>query len=341
MKFHFHHKKDREAGGAAGGKFDLPGFIIRRSRAIEKCFILAVLISAVMAPFVNVNYDLTEYLPDTVQSRQGLNIMEETFGYPGTARVMIKDVTLYEAKAYKDRLEKVDGVDQILWLDTAANVFSGEGFIDYTSIDEYYKDNCAVMDITFDEGDTSRRTSRAIDEMREITGDKGYYVGMAVQDKSVAENVQEEMQMILVIGVAMIFLVLCVTTNSWIEPFLYLTVMGVAVVINKGTNIFLGEISFLTNSVSAVLQLAVSMDYSIFLIHAFTRYKKAGMGQTEALRAAIDEALNSIFASSLTTIVGFLVLVFMKFSIGFYFCQQPDHYCRLSGAGVHEVQHRL
>ena len=317
MKFHFHHKKDREAGGAAGGKFDLPGFIIRRSRAIEKCFILAVLISAVMAPFVNVNYDLTEYLPDTVQSRQGLNIMEETFGYPGTARVMIKDVTLYEAKAYKDRLEKVDGVDQILWLDTAANVFSGEGFIDYTSIDEYYKDNCAVMDITFDEGDTSRRTSRAIDEMREITGDKGYYVGMAVQDKSVAENVQEEMQMILVIGVAMIFLVLCVTTNSWIEPFLYLTVIGVAVVINKGTNIFLGEISFLTNSVSAVLQLAVSMDYSIFLIHAFTRYKKAGMGQTEALRAAIDEALNSIFASSLTTIVGFLVLVFMKFSIGF------------------------
>ena len=316
MKFHFHHKKDREAGGAAGGKFDLPGFIIRRSRAIEKCFILAVLISAVMAPFVNVNYDLTEYLPDTVQSRQGLNIMEETFGYPGTARVMIKDVTLYEAKAYKDRLEKVDGVDQILWLDTAANVFSGEGFIDYTSIDEYYKDNCAVMDITFDEGDTSRRTSRAIDEMREITGDKGYYVGMAVQDKSVAENVQEEMQMILVIGVAMIFLVLCVTTNSWIEPVLYLTVMGVAVVINKGTNIFLGEISFLTNSVSAVLQLAVSMDYSIFLIHAFTRYKKAGMGQTEALRAAIDEALNSIFASSLTTIVGFLVLVFMKFSIG-------------------------
>ena len=316
MKFHFHHKKDREAGGAAGGKFDLPGFIIRRSRAIEKWFILAVLISAVMAPFVNVNYDLTEYLPDTVQSRQGLNIMEETFGYPGTARVMIKDVTLYEAKAYKDRLEEVDGVDQILWLDTAANVFSGEGFIDYTSIDEYYKDNCAVMDITFDEGDTSRRTSRAIDEMREITGDKGYYVGMAVQDKSVAENVQEEMQMILVIGVAMIFLVLCVTTNSWIEPVLYLTVMGVAVVINKGTNIFLGEISFLTNSVSAVLQLAVSMDYSIFLIHAFTRYKKAGMGQTEALRAAIDEALNSIFASSLTTIVGFLVLVFMKFSIG-------------------------
>ena len=319
MKFpHFHFQKKRFQGeNFQKKKFDLPDFIIRKSRAIEKVFIVMVLISAVMAPFVQVNYDLTEYLPDSVESRQGLNIMEDTFGYPGTARVMIKDVTLYEAKAYKDRLEKVDGVDRILWLDTGTNVFSGEGFIDYTSIDQYYKDDCAVMDVIFEEGDTSKKTSAAIDDMKEITGEKGCYVGMAVQDKSVAKNVRSGMQMILVIGVFMIFLVLCLTTNSWVEPFLYLTVMGVAVVINKGTNLFLGEISFLTNSVSAVLQLAVSMDYSIFLIHAFTRYKKAGMGQTEALRAAIDEALNSIFASSLTTIVGFIVLVFMRFSIGY------------------------
>ena len=319
MKFpHFHFQKKRFQGeNFQKKKFDLPDFIIRKSRAIEKVFIVMVLISAVMAPFVEVNYDLTEYLPDSVESRQGLNIMEDTFGYPGTARVMIKDVTLYEAKAYKDRLEKVDGVDRILWLDTGTNVFSGEGFIDYTSIDQYYKDDCAVMDVIFEEGDTSKKTSAAIDDMKEITGEKGCYVGMAVQDKSVAKNVRSEMQMILVIGVFMIFLVLCLTTNSWVEPFLYLTVMGVAVVINKGTNLFLGEISFLTNSVSAVLQLAVSMDYSIFLIQAFTRYKKAGMGQTEALRAAIDEALNSIFASSLTTIVGFIVLVFMRFSIGY------------------------
>ena len=317
MKFRFPHRKQKQGGKPAGKKFDLPSFIIEKNRAIEKLFLLAVVISALMAPFVEINYDLTEYLPDTVQSRQGLNLMEETFGYPGTARVMVKDVTLFEAKAYKDRLEAVDGVDQILWLDTGTNVFSGEGFIDYTSIDEYYKDGCAVFDVTFDEGDTSKRTSKAIDEMREITGDKGYYVGMAVQDKSVAENVAEEMRLILSIGVFMIFVILCITTNSWLEPVLYLTIMGVAVGINKGTNIFLGQISFLTDSVSAVLQLAVSMDYSIFLIHAFTRQKKAGLDQTEALRNAIEEALNSIFASSLTTIVGFLVLAFMKFSIGF------------------------
>jgi len=295
----------------------LPVFIIERSRAIEIVFLVMVVISILMAPFVNINYDLTEYLPDYVQSKAGLNLMEDTFGYPGTGRIMIDDVTLYEAKEYKDRLEAVDGVDQVMWLDTGVNVFSSDAFINFDSIDEYYKDGSAVMDVVFEKGDTHKKTSKAIDEMREITGEKGHFVGMAVQNKSLAENVTREMKMILTIGVLMIFLILCLTTTSWFEPVLYLIVMGVAIVINKGTNIFLGEISFLTNSVSAVLQLAVSMDYSIFLIHAFTREKNKGFDQIEALTNAINEALNSIFASSLTTIVGFIVLTFMKFNIGF------------------------
>lgn len=298
-------------------KFRLPDFIIEKNRIIEKLFLIAVLISAVAAPFVEVNYDLTEYLPDTVQSKQGLDLMEEKFGYPGTARIMIDGVTLYQAKQYKDQLEAVDGVDQILWLDTETDVFSADSFIDGDDIADYYKDGSAVMDVTFVEGDTDKGTSRAIDEMEKILGDKGYFTGMAVQNKSLEENVTREMAMILTLGVIMIFVILCITTNSWFEPVLYLTIMGVAIVINKGTNIFLGEVSFLTDSVSAVLQLAVSMDYSIFLIHAFTREKKKGLSQTEALRNAIDEALRSIFASSLTTIVGFIVLTFMKFSIGF------------------------
>ena len=299
------------------GSFSLPVFIIERSRAIEIVFVIAVLLSMLAAPFVNINYDLTRYLPDTVQSKAGLDLMEEKFGYPGTGRVMIEDVTLYEAKQYKDKLEKVDGVDQIMWLDTGTDVFSSDAFINFNSIDDYYKDGSAVMDIVFEKGDTSRKTSRAIDAMQEITGEKGHYVGMAVQNKSLAENVTKEMKLILTLGVLMIFIILCLTTNSWFEPVLYLIVMGVAILINKGTNIFLGEISFLTNSVSAVLQLAVSTDYSIFLIHAFTREKNKGLDQMTALTNAINEALNSIFASSLTTIVGFIVLAFMKFNIGF------------------------
>lgn len=315
MKLKFLHREKQVS--EEKDKFSLPYFIIKKCRKIEIVFFAAVLISAIAAPFVYINYDLTTYLPSYVQSKAGLDLMEEKFGYPGTARVMLDDVTLYEAKQYKERLSAVDGVDQILWLDSGTNVFSSEDFINYSDIDEYYKDGSAVMDITFEEGDTSRKTSDAIDELKSIAGEKGHFVGMAVQNKSLAENVSSEMKLILSLGVLMIFIILCITTNSWFEPVLYLVVMGVAIVINKGTNLFLGEISFLTNSVSAVLQLAVSMDYSIFLIHAFTREKNKGLEQKEALSNAINEALNSIFASSLTTIVGFIVLTFMKFNIGF------------------------
>ncbi len=310
-------KEKAAMSGKKAGRMTLPEFIAKKNKEIEKVFIIAVLLCAFCSFFVDVNYDLTEYLPDYVESKAGLNLMEEKFGYPGTARVMIDDVTLYEAKQYKERLENVDGVDQILWCDTAVDVYTSSEFIDYDKIKDYYKDGSAVMDVTFVEGDTSERTSRAIDEMKAITGDKGYYVGMAVQSKSLAEKVAEEMNLIMGLAVIFIFLILCITTTSWFEPVLFLAVMGVAIVLNKGTNIWLGRISFLTDNVVAVLQLAVSMDYSIFLLHAYTRYKESGQEQIGALTNAIGEALNSILASSLTTIVGFLVLTVMKFNIGF------------------------
>ncbi len=298
-------------------KFYLPDFIIKHSRAIEKVFFLLCLISLFFMPFVKVNYDLTEYLPSFVQSKAGLDLMEKEFGYPGTGRLMIRDVDLYEAKRTKDAVEAIPGVDMVLWCDSTTDIYGSSEFINYDEIDEYYKDNCAVMDITFEYGDSDEKTVEAIDAINELVGDHGYLVGMAAQNKSLEENVRRELSMIMVIAVIMIFLILMLTTTSWMEPVLFLSVMGVAILLNKGSNVMLGTISFLTDNVVAVLQLAVSMDYSIFLLHAYTRYKDQGMEQKEALTAAIDEAINSILASSLTTIVGFLVLVFMKFKIGF------------------------
>ena len=267
--------------------------------------------------FVNVNYDLTKYVPSYTQSSQGLDKMKEEFGYPGTARLMIKDVSLYEAKKYKDQLAAVDGVDQILWCDTTVNVYAGEDFVNLDDIKDYYKDGCAVMDITFEEESDSPRTERAIDEMKAITGDKGCYVGMAVQNKSLIETTAREMGRILVVAVLMILAVLCLATTAWTEPILFMLVMGVAVLLNKGTNIFLGTISFLTDNVAIILQLATSMDYSIFLLDAFMSWRDTGLSEEEAIVKAVEEAINSIFASSLTTVVGFLALVTMKFNIGF------------------------
>ena len=295
----------------------LARFIIEKRALIESIFVAGCIFSIIAMCFVNVNYDLTKYVPSYTQSSQGLDKMKEEFGYPGTARLMIKDVSLYEAKMYKDQLAAVDGVDQILWCDTTVNVYAGEDFVNLDDIKDYYKDGCAVMDITFEEESDSPRTERAIDEMKAITGDKGCYVGMAVQNKSLIETTAREMGRILVVAVLMILAVLCLATTAWTEPILFMLVMGVAVLLNKGTNIFLGTISFLTDNVAIILQLATSMDYSIFLLDAFMSWRDTGLSEEEAIVKAVEEAINSIFASSLTTVVGFLALVTMKFNIGF------------------------
>lgn len=317
IKDRMHRVKGREPQEGDKFSFRMARFIIHKKGWIESVFVAGCVFSLIAMLFVNVNYDLTEYLPASARSCIGLDLMEDEFGYPGTARLMIKDVSLYEAKQYKDKLEAVDGVDQILWCDSTVNIYSGEDFIRQKDIEDYYKDGCAVMDITFDQGDTAKKTSQAIDEMKAITGDKGYYVGMAVQNKSLTENVESEMNLILTVAVIMIFAVLCISTTAWSEPFLFLLVMGVAILLNRGTNIFIGTVSFLTNNVAMVLQLATSMDYSIFLLDAFSREKQKGLSEEQAMINAIDAAINSIFASSLTTVVGFLALVSMKFTIGF------------------------
>lgn len=315
QKFFKRQKAEDTEGMAFSAR--LARLIIRRRGLIESVFAAGCLFSLLAMFFVNVNYDLTEYLPDDAESSIGIDVMEQEFGYPGTARVMIKDVSLYEAKQYKDKLEAVDGVDQVLWCDSAVNIYSGEDFIDEEEIRDYYKDGCAVMDVTFVESDDSDRTSRAIDEMEKITGEKGRFTGMAVQNKSLESTMEKEMSRILVVAVVMILTVLCITTSAWTEPILFLFVMGVAVLLNKGTNIFIGTISFMTDNVAIILQLATSMDYAIFLLDAFSRERENGASDEEAIVTAIEEAINSIFASSLTTVVGFLALVFMKFTIGF------------------------
>lgn len=322
-KLHWKKKNKTENAQESGdGQSRTPAevlarFIIEKRALIESIFAAGCIFSLIAMCFVNVNYDLTKYVPSYTQSSQGLDKMKEEFGYPGTARLMIKDVSLYEAKMYKDQLAAVDGVDQILWCDTTVNVYAGEDFVNLDDIKDYYKDGCAVMDITFEEESDSPRTERAIDEMKAITGDKGCYVGMAVQNKSLIETTAREMGRILVVAVLMILAVLCLATTAWTEPILFMMVMGVAVLLNKGTNIFLGTISFLTDNVAIILQLATSMDYSIFLLDAFMSWRDTGLSEEEAIVKAVEEAINSIFASSLTTVVGFLALVTMKFNIGF------------------------
>ena len=292
-------------------------FIVQRGRIIEKFFIAMTILCAVCYPFVGVNYDLSKYLPDFAPTKQALDVMEQEFGYPGMARIMVKDVTLPEARTIRQRISRVDGVDLVVGPDLAANVFSTDAFIKNSLTDRFYKDGNAVYQIIFEDGDSDASTHKAINEIYGIVGkDRGCFAGSAVSSKERQESITREIAMAIGMAVVIIWLILTLTTTSWFEPFLFILVMAVAIVLNMGSNIMFGRISFFTFSTAAILQLAVSMDYSIFLLHTYTAIKQSGVDSRPAMEAAIEKSCSSILASGATTIVGFLVIALMKFTIG-------------------------
>ena len=291
--------------------------IVQRGRIIEKFFIAMTILCAVCYPFVGVNYDLSKYLPDFAPTKQALDVMEQEFGYPGMARIMVKDVTLPEARTIRQRISRVDGVDLVVGPDLAANVYSTDAFIKNSLTDRFYKDGNAVYQIIFEDGDSDASTHKAINEIYGIVGkDRGCFAGSAVSSKERQESITREIAMAIGMAVVIIWLILTLTTTSWFEPFLFILVMAVAIVLNMGSNIMFGRISFFTFSTAAILQLAVSMDYSIFLLHTYTAIKQSGVDSRPAMEAAIEKSCSSILASGATTIVGFLVIALMKFTIG-------------------------
>lgn len=292
-------------------------FIVSKCKLIEIIFMLATIICAVCYPFVGVNYDLSKYLPSFAPTKQALDVMEREFGYPGMARIMVKDVSLQEAKAIRERIADVDGVDLILGADALTDVYMGEGFIENGLTDEFYKDGNAMMMVIFEDGDSDLRTHKAVEGIYKIVGrDRGCFSGSAVSSKERQESITREIAIAIAMSLVIIWLILTLTTNSWMEPFLFIFVMVIAIILNMGSNLIFGTISFFTFSTAAILQLAVSMDYSIFLLHTFTAYKKTGMEIHAAMECAIREACSSILASGATTIVGFIVIAFMRFTIG-------------------------
>lgn len=295
----------------------LISFIVRRRKGIEKFFIAAVVLAIIGSLMVSVNYDLTKYLPKSAPTKQGIDVMEREFGYPGTARVMVKDVSVYEAKLYKDALCNLNGVDSVSWADTASNIYTSQAFLEASNIDDYYKDSCAVYDVIFTEGDSSATSYQALDDIRALLGENCSISGPTVENKVVSENMAKEMPRILTVGIAFIIAILMFTTNSWFEPVLFMVTMGVAVIVNTGTNLIFGEISFISSNAAALIQIAVAMDYSIFLLHTFTAEKEKGYDVETSMENALRIAMNSIVSSGLTTVIGFVALALMKFTIGF------------------------
>ena len=287
--------------------------IVNNPKKIIMCFLLLAAIGAVLSGMVGVNYDIKDYLPDGTASTVSLDVMEEEFkgGIPN-ARVAVKNVTIPEALEYKEKILSCEGVTDVMWLDDAANILQPIETMDQATVETYYKDNAALFTVTIEGG----KQVEAVEAIRNVVGEENFLTGDAVSTAAATTGTIQEIRVIAAFAVLFVFFVLFLTTTSWVEPILVMAGLGVAILINSGTNLVFGEISFVTNAAGAILQLVVSLDYSVFLIHRFEECLQEQSDPKEAMVDALCKSTSSILSSGLTTVIGFLALVFMQFQIG-------------------------
>ena len=288
-------------------------FIIKHYKMIFFLFLVASLISGIMILGLKINFSLADYMPDNSKSMQDIKIMSEEYKEPiPNLRAVIKNVSIPEILQFKEKLNKIPEVKLVLWLDRLSNITKPISTIDKSLVDNYYKNNNGLLQISV----KTDNAKESLDKIKRILPKDAAYDGEIVMQSSAQNAVRSEIGTITAYAVPVGLLILMFSVKSWIEPLLLMASIGVAIVINMGTNIFLGKISFVTQSVSSILQLAVSLDYAIFLLHEFRHQKEIYEDNDIALERAIEISASSVISSALTTVFGFLALVFMKFGIG-------------------------
>lgn len=267
--------------------------------------------------WVSVCNDITEYLPETTETRQGLTLMEEEFTTFGTARVMVSHVTYEIAEELAEQMEQIEGVTSATFGSSTVGADTGGDGEPETpeDITEYFKGADALISVTFDGEEEDEISLAALAAIRELLEPYDYYIDSAVGN-SQADSLASEMGTILAVAAVIIVLVLLLTSRSYAEIPVLLITFIVAALLNLGTNFIFGEISFVSNSVTVVLQLALAIDYAIIMLHRFLEEREYAEDR-EACIAAVSAAIPSISASSLTTISGLAAMMFMQFRIGF------------------------
>lgn len=287
--------------------------ILDHKKIVIVIFLMACLTSIYFAPQVEVNYDMNDYLPEDSPSTQALSLMEEEFqgGVPN-ARVMIEDLSIPEALKYKEKIKAIEGVSDVLWLDDTINIREPLEVQDKKSIESYYKENNALFTVTVDE----EKDIETVDRLRELIGEDGYLEGTAVNTAVAAESTVKEISKIVIFTIPIVLIILLITTNSWFEPIVLLLTIGVSILLNAGSNILFGTISFVTSGAGNILLLAVSLDYSVFLLHRFEENRDLGLEPKESMVKALRQSTGSILSSGLTTGISFAALILMRFKIG-------------------------
>ena len=279
----------------------LATLIVDKRKGFYLIFILLIIFSVLSMNKVKVNNDLTTYLPDTTETRRGINLMDEQFITYGTARIMVCNVTYDEAEKLSERIEGMDGVSML----------------DFDNTEEHYHDMEALFSVTFDgeadEEDTQQYLTNVLEELKDYDV---YYSSDIGQEERDASDLDKDMVIILMLAAVVIVAVLLFTSTTYAEIPVYLTTFIVAAILNKGTNYWFGTISFVTNSIAVVLQLALAVDYAIILAHRFME-EHEDKDAREAVIVALSKAIPEISSSSLTTVSGMIAMMFMQFRIGY------------------------
>lgn len=296
---------------------------MRFSRAVVK-YRIPILIIAVllMVPSVlgmigtRINYDMLDYLPSDMDTVVGQNELKEDFGKGAFSFIIVEDMKDKDVAALCDKIKEVDHVDSVIWYSTLADVLIPKELIPDKIYNEFNTDNATMVAVFFDSATSEDVTMDAIREIRSIAGKQCFVSGMSALVTDLKDLCEQEEPIYVGLAVLCATVAMLIFLDGWLVPFVFLASIGMMILLNLGTNYFFGEISYITKALSAVLQLAVTMDYSIFLWHSYNEQRERCDDHKEAMAVAIKETLTSVVGSSITTVAGFAALCFMTFTLG-------------------------
>ena len=278
---------------------------------------LLLMIPAVLGMIgTRINYDMLDYLPSDMDTVVGQELLKEDFGKGAFSFIILEDMPAKDVSALKEKIEQVEHVDTVLWYDDLADISVPMELLPEKVWKEFNTDHSTMMAVFFDSATSEDVTMDAIREIRSIAGKQCFVSGMSALVTDLKDLCEQEEPIYVGLAVACACVAMMIFLDGWLVPFVFLASIGMMIVLNLGTNYFFGEISYITKALSAVLQLAVTMDYSIFLWHSYNEQREKFEDNKEAMAVAIHETLTSVVGSSVTTIAGFIALCFMSFTLG-------------------------
>jgi len=290
--------------------------ITRRRKLILVIAVLLLIPSFFGMIATRINYDVLDYLPDDIQTIKGQDILLDEFGKGGFSMVMVEGMDKKDVAAMKADIEKVDHVDSVIWYDSIVDVSVPYDVIPDSVYEEFNSGDTTLMAVFFDSSTSADESLSAVSEIRKIGGQHCFVSGMTAFVEDLKELAEAEEPIYVMMAVVLACIVLGLFMDSWLIPVIFIVGIGMAILYNLGSNAFMGEISYITKALSAVLQLGVTMDYSIFLWHSYEEKRANGLEKQEAMSHAIASTVTSVVGSSITTIAGFLALCFMTFTLG-------------------------